>query len=71
VFREYPVTSDRDGSPADYVNYPTFLANLRAALDGPGRSYGLSITLPSSYWYMQNFDIVSMEPHIDWVCLVL
>ena len=26
----------------------------------------VSATLPSSYWYMQNFDIVGMEPYLDW-----
>ncbi|KUI60196.1 Chitotriosidase-1 [Cytospora mali] len=60
---EYPVTSDRGGNEADFVNYVTFLKELRAAL---GTSYGITATLPSSYWYMQNFDIVNMEPYLDW-----
>ncbi|RFU25496.1 hypothetical protein B7463_g10848, partial [Scytalidium lignicola] len=61
---EYPVTSDRDGSPADYPNLVTFMKSLRAQLSGHG--YGLSMTLPSSYWYMQNFDIVNLAPSLDW-----
>ncbi|GAB7349047.1 hypothetical protein MBLNU459_g8013t1 [Dothideomycetes sp. NU459] len=60
---EYPVTSDRGGNSADFANYVTFLKELRSAL---GTGYGISATLPSSYWYMQNFDIAKMEPYLDW-----
>ncbi|RAK95648.1 glycoside hydrolase family 18 protein [Aspergillus ibericus CBS 121593] len=63
---EYPVASDRSGQPSDFENYPSFLKNLRAALGSTGHNYGLSITVPSSYWYMQNFDIVSIEKIVDW-----
>jgi chitinase len=31
-----------------------------------GHNYGLTITLPSLYWYLQNFDIVKIEPIVDW-----
>ena len=62
---EYPTTPDRDGTPADFTNYPTFMANLRKQLNTKG--YGLSMTLPSSYWYMRGFDIVSLEASVDWV----
>jgi chitinase len=64
--REYPATSDRSGSPADFKNYITFLRSLRHALNTSGYKPGLSITLPSSYWYMQDFDIVSIDPIVDW-----
>lgn len=66
-YREYPVDSDRGGTDADYDNFPTFLANLRSALDSANKGYGLTITLPSSYWYLQHFDIVSMADSVDWV----
>ncbi|CAD0097720.1 unnamed protein product, partial [Aureobasidium mustum] len=62
---EYPVTSDRNGSPEDYENYVTLLQNLRRYLSSKG-SYGLSITIPSSYWYMKNFDIANISKTIDW-----
>jgi GH18 family chitinase len=49
--REYPTAPDRSGSPADLVNYVTFLQNFRSFLDSMGGGpYGLSITIPSSYW---------------------
>lgn len=63
---EYPVALERSGKAADLKNYPTFLQNLKTALGSTGHNYGLSITVPSSYWYMQNFDIVAIEKTIDW-----
>lgn len=65
--REYPVASERGGREADFDNYVTFLKNLREALDGAKKDYGLSITLPSSYWYLQHFDIVNLIESVDWV----
>ena len=64
--REYPVAPERSGNPQDYANYVSFLRNLRQALGSNGHKYGLTITIPSSYWYMQNFDIVAIEKNIDW-----
>ncbi|KAM5486856.1 putative chitinase [Microsporum canis] len=63
---EYPVASERGGSDVDYDNYVSWLANLRVALDGAGKGYGLSLTLPSSYWYLQHFDIAKMAKSVDW-----
>ncbi|CAD0088215.1 unnamed protein product, partial [Aureobasidium mustum] len=63
---EYPVADDRGGSPDDYDNYVTFLQNLRQALGASGHKYGVSITIPSSYWYMRHFDIQNIAKTIDW-----
>ncbi|RDW91797.1 hypothetical protein BP5796_01191 [Coleophoma crateriformis] len=60
---EYPGASNRYGTSADYANFVTFIENMRSAL---GSSYGVSITLPSSYWYLQYFDIVNLANHVDW-----
>ena len=59
---EYPAAGDRSGVPADTANFVLFMEEMRAAL-GPGM--GLSATLPSSYWYMQGFDVAGMEPYVD------
>ncbi|KAJ5720929.1 glycoside hydrolase family 18 protein [Penicillium malachiteum] len=61
---EYPVASDRNGRAEDFENYPNFLASLKKALSD--YKYGLSITLPTSYWYLQNFDLTAIEPSVDW-----
>ncbi|KAG2001597.1 hypothetical protein GB937_010039 [Aspergillus fischeri] len=62
---EYPEASDRSGRPADYDNFPKFMANLKNSLDKtPGRSE-LSITLPASYWYLQHFDIKELAKHVS------
>lgn len=59
---EYPAASDRGGNSADTKNFVTFLQELKAAIGGKG----LTATLPSSYWYMQGFDVVGMEQYVDW-----
>lgn len=61
---EYPAADDRNGRAEDYENFPKFLANLKKAL--AEYKFGLSITLPTSYWYLQHFDLVSIEPSVDW-----
>ncbi|DAA74181.1 TPA_exp: putative Class V chitinase [Trichophyton benhamiae CBS 112371] len=63
---EYPVADDRAGQPEDFKNFVTFLRRLRRRLNQTGRKFGLSITLPASYWYLRGFDIVNLEPHVDW-----
>ncbi|KAJ4179366.1 hypothetical protein NW767_014633 [Fusarium falciforme] len=61
---EYPVTTERSGRKEDYANFPKFIANLKKALKSSGRDE-LSLTLPASYWYLQHFDIVRLEPYVD------
>ncbi|KAK5129371.1 hypothetical protein LTR08_003556 [Meristemomyces frigidus] len=60
---EYPGAPDRGGIPADTANYVTFLKELRAAF---GSGLGISTTIPSSFWYLQWFDVSSMQNYIDW-----
>ncbi|KAJ5663807.1 glycoside hydrolase family 18 protein [Penicillium longicatenatum] len=61
---EYPAAGDRNGRDEDYKNFPTFLTSLKKALSD--YKYGLSITLPTSYWYLQHFDLKAMESSVDW-----
>jgi GH18 family chitinase len=63
---EYPVAEERSGRPEDYDNYPVFLRNLKNAFQAAGKSWGVTITMPSSFWYLQHFDIVKLEPVVDW-----
>ncbi|MCJ1311629.1 hypothetical protein MMC25_005302 [Agyrium rufum] len=64
---EYPVADDRGGNPADFQNYVTFLKEMRSVF---GKQLGISATLPSSYWYLQGFDIVNLEPSVDWFMML-
>ncbi|KAG2000885.1 hypothetical protein GB937_010731, partial [Aspergillus fischeri] len=65
---EYPGPDDiveRGGRAADFQNFPKLLGNLKEALKSSGGRDGLSVTLPASYWYLQYFDIVELEKHVD------
>jgi GH18 family chitinase/LysM repeat protein len=59
---EYPSALDRGGAPADRANLVLLTKELRAAF---GTQYGLSVTLPAGYYYLQNFDVNSMQSHVD------
>ncbi|KAK4143425.1 glycoside hydrolase superfamily [Dichotomopilus funicola] len=63
---EYPVAEDRGGVQADFDNYATLVRRLRERLNQSGRDYGLTITLPASYWYLRGFNLQDIEPHLDW-----
>ena len=65
--REYPVAPERGGNTADYANFVTFAQNLRAAMNKSGYLFGLTATAPSSYWYMQHFDIINLSRTLDWI----
>ncbi|KAJ9211204.1 CAZyme family GH18 [Paecilomyces variotii] len=60
---EYPAASDRGGKTADTANYVSFLKELREEC---GDTYGITVTLPSSYWYLKGFDISSMAEYVDY-----
>ncbi|KAJ7064104.1 hypothetical protein C8F01DRAFT_1229630 [Mycena amicta] len=61
---EYPAAYDRGGNPADTKNYVTFMAALKKAFGG---KYGLTFTAPSSFWYLQHFDLPGLLKSADWV----
>ncbi|KAI9371140.1 hypothetical protein BJX61DRAFT_548473 [Aspergillus egyptiacus] len=63
---EYPGADDRSGRKEDYANFPRFMANLKKALQGTGGRSEISLTLPTSYWYLQHFDIKGIAKHVDY-----
>lgn len=67
--REYPVASERGGAPGDKANFPVFMSRVKAAFRA--RGYGLTFTAPSSYWYLQHFDLPALLASADWVCRLL
>ncbi|KAG9258755.1 uncharacterized protein F5Z01DRAFT_217297 [Emericellopsis atlantica] len=64
---EYPVAKDRDGHPTDKANYVSLVKELKSAVRGRKE---ISVAIPASYWYLQNFDIAGMAPYVDWFNLM-
>lgn len=64
---EYPGADDRGGVKADTANFVSLVSEMKTAF---GSKYGLSVTLPTSYWYLQHFDLSAMESHVDWFNLM-
>jgi chitinase len=61
---EYPAAEDRGGIKADKENFVVFMKELRSAL---GSRYGISLTLPASFWYLKGFDVEALQHHLDWM----
>ncbi|KAL4801184.1 killer toxin alpha/beta [Aspergillus unguis] len=59
---EYPGADDRGGITADTANFVHLLRDMKNAFGG---SYGISVTLPASYWYLRWFDVQGMQEHVD------
>jgi GH18 family chitinase len=49
---EYPAASDRGGSKEDTANYVTLLKEMRTAFDEVNSGWEITVTLPTSYWYV-------------------
>ncbi|KAL7621624.1 hypothetical protein AAE478_008950 [Parahypoxylon ruwenzoriense] len=60
---EYPAADDRGGNEDDFGNFPELIAEMKQTF---GDSYGVSLTLPSSFWYLQHFDVATMQDYVDW-----
>jgi chitinase len=59
---EYPQADDRGGQDGDLVNYVLLAKDIKAAI---GKK-GLSMTLPTSFWYLRHFDVKSLQNYVDW-----
>jgi GH18 family chitinase len=64
--RDHPGVIDHGGSVTDFPDYVAFLEGLKSALEVAG-DLGLSISIPSGYSLMKNFDIVTIAQVVDWV----
>lgn len=51
----------------DAANYVSLVEEMRSAF---GTKIGISVTLPTSYWYLQGFLPVKMEAYVDWFNLM-
>lgn len=64
---EYPGADDRGGNTNDAANYVALVKEMRSAF---GTKYGISMTLPTSFWYLQHFDLPGIQDSIDWFNLM-
>ncbi|KAH7189973.1 hypothetical protein BKA60DRAFT_602077 [Fusarium oxysporum] len=55
---------DRGGLKEDTDNYVSLLKDMRAAF---GSKYGISITIPTSYWYLRCFKTKEIEQYVDYM----
>ncbi|KPM43205.1 hypothetical protein AK830_g3330 [Neonectria ditissima] len=63
---EYPVAEDRGGVDEDYDNFVLLCSEIREAFDSVDPGWQLTLTLPSSYWYLKGFDIQRLEKYVNW-----
>ncbi|KAH8895714.1 hypothetical protein GQ53DRAFT_853840 [Thozetella sp. PMI_491] len=54
---EYPGAGDRGGGPNDGANFESLLFDLRVVNLLLPKPYIVSFTTPTSYWYLQHFDL--------------
>ncbi|PIL32554.1 hypothetical protein GSI_05257 [Ganoderma sinense ZZ0214-1] len=67
---EYPVACERGGVPADTANMVSMFQIIRSTFSASGHTFGLTFTAPSSYWYLQHFDLLGLLSYADWVNLM-
>lgn len=62
---EYPAATDRGGNSADTDNYVLLVSQMREAFDQADQpGWEITITIPTSYWYLRGFDLWSPEVHL-------
>ncbi|KAI3585645.1 hypothetical protein IWW34DRAFT_798852 [Fusarium oxysporum f. sp. albedinis] len=59
-----PGAPDRGGRKEDTDNYVSLLKDMRAAF---GSKYGISIAIPTSYWYLRWFKPKEIEQYVDYM----
>ncbi|CAG8962203.1 hypothetical protein HYFRA_00005255 [Hymenoscyphus fraxineus] len=59
---ETPTLSYRGGKQADFSNIVTLVKEMRAVF---GRKFGLSIAIPTDFYGLSTFDLVAMQPSVD------
>lgn len=63
---EYPGAPDRSGRTQDVTKFPEMLQWIRLAWNAYGKSdWGLTITVPTSYWYLRWFDLPALAKYVN------
>ncbi|KAH6655547.1 hypothetical protein BKA67DRAFT_240673 [Truncatella angustata] len=64
---EYPGAPDRSGRTQDVSKFPEMLQWIRVAWNAYGKSdWGLTITVPTSYWYLRWFDLPALAKYVNY-----
>jgi GH18 family chitinase len=50
----------------DFDNYVLLLSDIRDAFDSYDPGLELTITLPSSYWYLRGFSLTRLQKYVNW-----
>jgi chitinase len=67
---EYPGAPDRGGHPEDGENFVLLLKTLRSTFDKKAPDFGISFTIPTSYWYLRWFQVGKMYQYVNWINLM-
>ena len=68
---EYPGAEDRGGKKEDTKNFVELIKDIRREFDKSGGGYGITFTIPASYWYLRHFDVSGMiQAGADWANLM-
>ncbi|KAK8050311.1 chitinase A1, partial [Apiospora phragmitis] len=67
---EYPSADDRGGIPSDADAFVLLVSDLRDAFDAADPGWTISVTLPTSYWYLRGFNVGSMQKYVSWFNLM-
>lgn len=61
------MADDRGGVPEDFDNLVLLMAEIREAFDSYDPGWQVTMTLPTSYWYLRGFNIKNLEKYVEWV----
>jgi GH18 family chitinase len=67
---EYPGAPDRGGQAVDVKNYPLLLQMIQLKFRIEQKSWGITITVPTSYWYLRWFDLKEIAKYVTYLNLM-
>ncbi|KAI0543166.1 carbohydrate-binding module family 18 [Xylaria digitata] len=67
---EYPGAGDRGGNPSDGTKFEHFLFTLELINLLQPKRLVVSFTTPTSFWYLQHFDLAASMQWVDWTNLM-
>jgi GH18 family chitinase len=68
---EYPAAIDRGGSPEDIDNFVRLVSDIRDAFALAGQpGWEVTITIPTSYWYLRGFDLANLQRYVSYFNLM-